>query len=101
MGKQVLESIEDRIINASGKAETDGYERGQVCWYVTRESLNHFRRCWAYMEALGMTNIYPKRGRIDGIWVVMDEKLKGNIAELRPIEGSDYAITLDFAEQTD
>ena len=100
--KPTFAGVETRIHDAIKKAVDDGYERINLCWYVTDESVIEFQRCWAYRER-GFNLPNPTGtlwGMIDNIWVHSDPNLKGKIAELRPIVGSDYAITLDFSEQT-
>ena len=94
--KTTSADVETRITKASGKAEADGYERSQLYWYVTHESVMEFQRCDTYMERFIADIANPRWGMIVGIWVVTDPNLKGKIAELRSSDGQ-YIITLDFA----
>jgi hypothetical protein len=104
MGKQQPAGIETRIHDAMSKADADGYERMNMRWHLTRESWIEFVSCAAYIEKPygGYSQFEPLWcGMIGDVMVYLDPKLKGKIAELRPIEGivdSQYAITLDFSE---
>ncbi len=101
MGKQITELIYDRILSAEQRAADDGYKPEDVRWYVTQESLTEFQCLWAYSSLdHAPWNDYPieLKGRVDGHWVELDHNLKGQIAELRATNGTQYAITLDFSD---